>query len=52
MYDQQDKLFMITIRSIPSSTPAINRLRRLLKVLLRSFGYRVVRIEESTSGDQ
>jgi hypothetical protein len=35
----------LTIKSLPSNVPAVVRLRGILKRLLRSDGFRVVRIE-------
>lgn len=39
--------FTITIEAAPGPTPAIARLRRLLKALLRSFGFRCVSVQQS-----
>ena len=38
--------YTLTIRSLPHRVPAIIRLRKLLKVLLRGFGFKVVKIVE------
>ncbi len=40
--------FTITVESMPSSIPAIARLRRLLKFALRSCGLRCVQISQNT----
>lgn len=39
--------FVLTLEPLPGKLPAIVRLRRLLKRLLRSGGFRCVRIEET-----
>ena len=41
-----DERWTITIQAVPNHIPAIARLKRLLKVMLRSFGFRVVTIQE------
>ena len=38
--------YTLTIRAVPDRMPAVARLRRLLKSMLRGFGFRVVRIVE------
>jgi hypothetical protein len=46
--DEPKKEFVLKIRTTPSATPAAYRnLRRLLKALLRSFGFKCVSIEEA-----
>ena len=40
------KTFTITLVATGCGMPAVARLRRLLKVMLRSFGFRVLRIVE------
>jgi hypothetical protein len=40
--------YRLTLRSVPSSIPAPVRLRRLLKALLRAYGFRCIWYEEFT----
>jgi hypothetical protein len=40
----------LVLRPLPNAVPAAVRLRRALKMLLRGFGFRVVRIEDAPRG--
>lgn len=42
-------VFQITLESRPDPVPEIVRLRRLLKLSWRAFGFRCVRVEEINS---
>jgi hypothetical protein len=44
--EEPRQTFRLTVRPEPWSTPVTVRLRRALKVLLRSFGFRVVAVEQ------
>jgi hypothetical protein len=39
-------LFHLTLRPLPDRTPATVRLRRLLKILLRAYGFRVLGLRQ------
>jgi hypothetical protein len=41
-------VYVLSLRSIPSEVDETIRLRGALKVLLRRFGFRLVRIEKET----
>lgn len=43
--------YILTLEAQPDDIPAILRLRRLLKICLRSFGFRAVKVEELAAGD-
>jgi hypothetical protein len=43
--------FTIVLTDAGGSGPAIVRLRRLLKLMLRGFGLRCVRLTDATGGD-
>ncbi len=38
--------YTLTIESTPDNVPAINRLRRLLKALIRAYGFRCLEVVE------
>jgi hypothetical protein len=38
--------FTLVIESVPHEVPVVNRLRRLLKAMLRGYGLRCVAIQE------
>jgi hypothetical protein len=40
------RVYRITIRALRSRVPASTRLKRLLKILLRAFRFRVLDVEE------
>jgi hypothetical protein len=42
------EVFTIQVRALPSDVPPHQRLKRLLKLLLRGFEFRCTRIEEPT----
>jgi hypothetical protein len=44
--------YRLTIRSLPSAVPSQIRLRRLLKVMLRTFNFRCVAVEVIENNDQ
>jgi hypothetical protein len=45
-------MYRITLEALPGASPAINRLRAALKVLLRAFGLRCVAHEVVTQKDE
>ncbi len=51
MPDQKRPRFRLTIRSEPSETPAVIRLRHVLKGLLRAWGFRAEVVEDITGGE-
>jgi len=42
-------VFRLTVQALPQSVPAVLRLRRLLKTMLRWFGFRCLLAEEIKS---
>ena len=47
-YEQEGDVVLL-LRFLPDRVPGNNRLRRLLKLMLRSFGIRVLRVGDETS---
>jgi hypothetical protein len=41
-----DPKYRLTLRALPGKVPVANRLRRLLKTLLRAYGFRCERVED------
>lgn len=54
MLDENRERYTLAIQSVPSTVPVIDRLRRLIKALLRSYGFKVVEIREhkDDAGDE
>ena len=48
MKNNKPETFRLTIETVPNDVPGVNRLRRLLKFLLRSFGFRCILCEDMT----
>jgi hypothetical protein len=47
-----DQHYRLTLRALASSYPLAVRLRRLLKMALRCYGFRLVRAEEVPGGSE
>jgi len=43
--------YRLTLRPLPGAAPAVVRLRRLLKSLLRAYGFRALAVEELARAD-
>jgi hypothetical protein len=50
--NHDDHLYELTLRALPDRTPGHVRMRRLLKHLLRTWGFRLERIRYPRSLDQ
>ena len=44
--DEEEINVRLTVRSLKSDVPAINRLRSMLKCMLRSYGFRVESVQD------
>ena len=41
-----EPLYRLTLRALPATVPAVVRLRRLLKMAGRAFGFKAIEVEE------
>ena len=46
MRSDEPALVRLTLRALPDAAPAAVRLRRLLKTLIRCYGFRCLQVEE------